>query len=153
MSLVCLVNMGRDIGLIGHACILLVMCIVQYEGYIGVVGMEFQQSKLTAVTLLGKWVCLEPVRRLNTPALPSSLLLYRVKCGIVLMWQLDQFGGLERPLHYIASPLHAARNPCKTELVHVCVHLYVAVPRQDSMSPVRANAALSGYCNRFVGYP
>ena len=48
--------MGRDIGLIGHACILLVMCIVQYKGYIGVVGMEFQQSKLTAVTLLGKWV-------------------------------------------------------------------------------------------------
>ena len=66
--------------------------------------MEFQQSKLTAVTLLGKWVCLEPVRRLNTPALPSSLLLYRVKCGIVLIWQLDQFGGLERPLHYLHLP-------------------------------------------------
>ena len=27
------------------------------------------------------------------------------------------------------------------------------VPRQDSMSPVRANAVLSGYCNKFVGYP
>ena len=36
----------------------------------------------------------------------------------------------------------------------VCfVYVYVAVPRQDSMSPVRANAALSGHCNIFVGYP
>ena len=32
-------------------------------------------------------------------------------------------------------------------------YVYVAVPRQDSTSPVRANAVLSGYCNRFVGYP
>ena len=31
--------------------------------------------------------------------------------------------------------------------------MYVAVARQDSMSPARANAVLPGYCNRFVGYP
>ena len=30
---------------------------------------------------------------------------------------------------------------------------YVAVPRQDSMSPVRVNTVLSGHCNIFVGYP
>ena len=39
------------------------------------------------------------------------------------------------------------------------MYVSVAVPRQDSMSPARANAVLSGYCNRlldiprFVGYP
>ena len=35
----------------------------------------------------------------------------------------------------------------------VCTYVCVAVPRQDSMSPYRANAVLSAYCNRFVGYP
>ena len=30
--------------------------------------------------------------------------------------------------------------------------IYVAVPRQDSMSAAGANAVLSGHCNRFVGY-
>jgi hypothetical protein len=37
--------------------------------------------------------------------------------------------------------------------MYVCMYVYVAVPRQDSMSPVRANAVLSGHCNIFVGYP
>ena len=30
--------------------------------------------------------------------------------------------------------------------------LYVAAPRQGSMSAASANAVLSGCCNRFVGY-
>ena len=34
-------------------------------------------------------------------------------------------------------------------MVHY-VHIYVAVPRHNSMSPARVNAVLSGYCNRFV---
>ena len=38
-------------------------------------------------------------------------------------------------------------------ITYVCMYVYVAVPRQDSMSPVRANAVLSGHCNIFVGYP
>ena len=33
------------------------------------------------------------------------------------------------------------------------IHVCVAVPRQDSISPARVNAVLCGYCNRFVGYP
>ena len=37
--------------------------------------------------------------------------------------------------------------------MYVCMYVYVAVTRQDSMSPVRANAVLSEYCNIFVGYP
>ena len=37
--------------------------------------------------------------------------------------------------------------------VHTChLHIYVAVPRQDSMSAAGAHAVLSGHCNRFVGY-
>ena len=35
------------------------------------------------------------------------------------------------------------------DLYEVCV----AVARQDSMSSATVNAVLSGYCNRFVGYP
>ena len=31
------------------------------------------------------------------------------------------------------------------------MYVSVAVPRQDSMSPARAHAVLSGHCNRFVG--
>ena len=31
-------------------------------------------------------------------------------------------------------------------LMYVCMYVYVAVPRQDSMSPVWANAVLSGHC-------
>ena len=38
-------------------------------------------------------------------------------------------------------------------LLAAYIHVYVAVPRQESMSPVRANAVLSGHCNIFVGYP
>ena len=34
-----------------------------------------------------------------------------------------------------------------------CVYNMLQCPRQDSMSSVMANAVLSGYCNRFVGYP
>ena len=39
--------------------------------------------------------------------------------------------------------------------LHTCItplHIYVAAPRQDSMSAASANAVLSGCCNRFVGY-
>ena len=35
--------------------------------------------------------------------------------------------------------------------MHV-LYIYVAVPRQDSMSTAGTNAVLSGHCNRFVGY-
>ena len=33
--------------------------------------------------------------------------------------------------------------------VYTVMHVYVAVPRQESMSPARANAVLSRYCDRF----
>ena len=42
--------------------------------------------------------------------------------------------------------VHTDFTPSKYSTVYV-------VPRQDSMSPARANAVLSGHCNRFVGYP
>ena len=32
------------------------------------------------------------------------------------------------------------------------MYIYVAMPRQDSMSATGANVVLSGHCNRFVGY-
>ena len=34
---------------------------------------------------------------------------------------------------------------------YMCMYIVVTVPRQDSMSPVRANAVLAGHCNLFVG--
>ena len=38
---------------------------------------------------------------------------------------------------------------CKTDICELFMY-NVAVPRQDSMNPVRV---LSGHCNIFVGYP
>ena len=34
---------------------------------------------------------------------------------------------------------------------HTYMYVYVAVPRQGSMSAASANAVLSGHCNIFVG--
>ena len=52
---------------------------------------------------------------------------------------------------YTAFLQHHVDTACT---VILCMY-NVAVPRQDSMSPVRANAVLSGHCNikLFVGYP
>ena len=44
-------------------------------------------------------------------------------------------------------------NPVVIISIYIGIKVYVAVPRQDSMSPVRVNAVLSGHCNIFVGYP
>ena len=56
------------------------------------------------------------------------------------------------PHHVFVS--HSSHGDC-IMLHHfsLTLYIYVAVPRQDSMSPARTNAVLSGYCNRFVGYP
>ena len=37
-------------------------------------------------------------------------------------------------------------------LQYITLYIYVAAPRQDSMSAASVNAVLSGCCNRFVGY-
>ena len=57
-------------------------------------------------------------------------------------------------LHYTCTMYIVHHNSCMSVYnVHNYMYVSVAVPRQDSMSPARANAVLSGHCNRFVGYP
>ena len=55
----------------------------------------------------------------------------------------------------ISVCMHVCMDAWMYAHVHVCtcMQVSVAVPRQDSMIPARANAVLSGHCNRFAGYP
>ena len=53
---------------------------------------------------------------------------------------------------HILAP-HVLYTMCTCLYIHtVYMYIYVAVPRQDSMSAAGANAVLSGHCKRFVGY-
>ena len=42
-------------------------------------------------------------------------------------------------------------DDCQT--VHVLLKYRLQCPDKKASSPVRANAFMSGYCNRLVGYP
>ena len=68
------------------------------------------------------------------------------------MYSVLYLVSLSHQKHKITQALYSTGT---ADYYRVRCYLYVsvAVPKQDSMSPARVNAVLSGHCNRFVGYP